>query len=173
MENYGEKIQFPYHGSAECPLCNRYHCGQGGKDCPIMAKTGDAHCRNTPFVEYGDVSDDVEKVTGKILDTHQAMIDWMQSLYDECEVEEERTYSIGDKFKDEDDNCYYVLSAIDGNKCKMICLAENSFGKGCYYGEGGVPKNTNNITQEEFEKICSCGTFTPVTLTITENKTGK
>lgn len=151
-----------------CPLCIKYNCSNkmgACVGCPIARKTIKENCAKTPYPKAS--SFEGEKVTGETIVSIEKEIDFLSELYDECVVEEEeKTYSIGDKF--EGTHGYYELNANADGKVIMSNLECGSHNNGAWKVD-----NSTRITKDEFKHIAyPPEDFHPVTLSITkvENK---
>lgn len=170
---FGETVETPIHGMVDCALCVKYLVGSD-KDCagcPISQKTGHTQCSGTPhrawnnLVVVNHVAFPEIKVTGEHLDKHLAETDFLSSLFDECVVEE-KTYSVGDAFKN--DTVYYRLIRV-GEGMKVVAAAISSDLTAAGPVEVGM---FWRITEKELAQLFESVPHTPVTLKITkvENK---
>lgn len=150
-----------------CPLCIKYNCSNEMGTCvgcPIARKTIKENCAKTPYPKAS--SFEGKKVTGETIVSIEKEIDFLSELYDECVVEEEeKTYSIGNKF--EGPYGYYNLVSTNDKNVLMSNIAD-----GCRNGSPVEVKKSSKITSKEFKEITGDYNFYPVTLSITkvENK---
>jgi hypothetical protein len=145
-----------FHGPHQCELCKLYHA-LSCVGCPIYLKTTCEHCVKTPYNIYYDMVGGI--VNGKYLDAHQAMIDFMVELKDECCVEEEVFYHVGQHFilNNSDDmfnGSEYVLCVSVGGSSRSSRVWLYNIVAGGNRTDSVYVVDKYKITSKEFNEIC-------------------